>query len=602
MQKRISFLSVVMLLAQLFLNTFGAIAAAATTDADPLDEKVLSSEVVYFSEAETEVDVENYEGEVTAQVTWAVPENGITAEYTEELQLSDKVIFAEMAGELEYASKSVGNYTVSEEGLLNVSFKEAIETQTETPRHLHLKGMTKNVTVAKPAGETVESQPTTEESAQEESAAEESEDPEPASEEVQEGTIEPGFMGPMAVVEENLITDFQFTVNPGEPNQVVVTNNDDLVELDFSNLTALSLRYGLTKPDNTVVHAGDIYTISLPEIFIGYVTQDKPIVVDGYTVATYDIVDGEIIITFTENVKRFDQAKLWVEVSGDFNFDLFEDDNDVKVEIPLRDQASFTVTISPEKTDYDGIDKKEAAKVYTLGANGEKNDTNRNPEFADWVITANDSMKSYTSAKVIDDLGANLEIVEDSIVVHKIIRNYKNEIIGREEITVTPTITATGFEVDLGDIKDAYEISYTTRLIRPDGGGSLKINNAARIELDNQGKNYNEGIDVSWSGDVPSIEKNGNVSSGNADIINWEVKYNFAKEVFGNVDLIDTLSLGEIDFATIKVFEVNTDIDGKIISGSEREVTVAPIKNEAGQMVIPNLDANGKAYYITFDS
>ena len=47
---------------------------------------------------------------------------------------------------------------------------------------------------------------------------------------------------------------------------------------------------------------------------------------------------------------------------------------------------------------------------------------------------------------------------------------------------------------------------------------------------------------------------------------------------------------------------MDTDIDGNIIPGTEKEVTVTPTTDAAGNVVIPNLDANGKAYLITFDS
>ncbi|NLC26780.1 MAG: hypothetical protein GX777_09205, partial [Fastidiosipila sp.] len=53
---------------------------------------------------------------------------------------------------------------------------------------------------------------------------------------------------------------------------------------------------------------------------------------------------------------------------------------------------------------------------------------------------------------------------------------------------------------------------------------------------------------------------------------------------------------------TIKVYEVDPDIDGNVVAESEIPVTVSPVVYVNGKFTIPNLDANGKAYYITFSS
>src|SRR5699024_8526759 len=137
-----------------------------------------------------------------------------------------------------------------------------------------------------------------------------------------------------------------------------------------------------------------------------------------------------------------------------------------------KEEGSYTATLRPEREEYEGQDRKDAGNSYILNADGTKTETDRNPTHVDWTVRVNDSAGSYDNATIVDDLGDNLEIVSDSIKVEKIIRNYNNEEIGREEVSVSPTITDSGFELDLGAVEDAYSITYTTRVLRPDGGGT----------------------------------------------------------------------------------------------------------------------------------
>ena len=397
----------------------------------------------------------------------------------------------------------------------------------------------------------------------------------------------------------NWVTAVEFKLN----GETIENGGTGSIELTGENNIELS--YDLEVPEDSGNLAGETYSLPLPEVFKD-MSNGEPIPLndaDGNKIGTYVIQDGKVLITFLEAADNLDGKAINVNISGSVDESVFENQDEVDVNIPFSDGDEYNSTIEVKRDPYEGTDKKEAGKPYVLDDNGEKVYTNKNPEYVDWTVRANDSMEEIKDAKVIDTLGDNLEIVPDSFKIEKIIRDRNNKETGRETITgITPEIKDPGFELNLGSISDAYDITYTTKITRPEGGGKLTVNNKASIVLDGDSNDYSDKVAVEFSNDIPTIQKDGAVSKDNGDIVNWTVKYNFGKKSIGTVNLTDKLTVGTVDSSSIKVVQVDTDIDGNIIPGTEKEVTVTPTTDAAGNVVIPNLDANGKAYLITFDS
>ncbi|WP_462421871.1 Cna B-type domain-containing protein [Salinicoccus sp. Marseille-QA3877] len=526
--------------------------------------------------------------------------------------LSSSVEVAEaVEGTIESDGTEIATYVVAADGQIEVTFLEGVESAGAAASPVDVEVLVNENSIDEefayvaPIGaeeqlaiplaveeETAEEEASEEESdATEEDADEESTEESSETEEGNERSI-----GTFAAVDENLLSSFEFVINPG-PNETVVEDGADL-EVDLNDMNAARLIYGITKPDELMIAEGDTYTIDLPSFFEQSV-ENRPITVDGTEVATYSIVDGQVIITFNENVNDFDDVEMNVDLTGNFNTEVFETEQEVVVEVPFRDGSSYTATLIAEQQDYDGEDRKSAGNPYVL-EDGEKVEVDRNPEFIDWTVRVNDSMNSFENAAVIDDLGENLSIEEGSFIIERIIRNYNNEEIGREQVDVTPVIYDGGFELDLGDIEDAYEITYTTSIDRPDGGGTHTINNNARIILDGDENPVSDGFEGTWSGDLPGITKNGSLSNDRQDVIDWTVEYNYGQENIGTVTLTDELSHGEIIEDTIQVFLVETNVDGEVV-GTPELINVTPVIDD-GNMTIPELDAEGQAYYMTFSS
>ena len=163
---------------------------------------------------------------------------------------------------------------------------------------------------------------------------------------------------PMAELTENLVTSFKMTLNNNDGN--VVVNNDDELEVDVENLNALSLVYGLTKPNDLDIAPGSTYVINLPTVYGGSNVSGRPITIEGTQVATFDIVDGQIIITFNDEVNNFDNIEMFVNVSGTFNKEVFDEPEEVVVEVPYKGEGSYTATLRPERKEYEGQDRKDA--------------------------------------------------------------------------------------------------------------------------------------------------------------------------------------------------------------------------------------------------
>ena len=259
------------------------------------------------------------------------------------------------------------------------------------------------------------------------------------------------------------VTSFEMTIINEDNSQIVVDNGED-IEVDVANLDSVLMSYGISIANGVNVEAGSTYTIDLPAVYGGGNVTGGPITIQGTQVATFDINDGQVIITFNDRINDFDNRVMSVDLSGEFNTSIFDEQEEFVVDVPYKEEGSYTATLRPEREESEGQDRKDAGNSYILNADGTKTETDRNPTHVDWTVRVNDSAGSYENATVVDDLGDNLEIVEGSIRVEKIIRNYNNEEIRREPVSVSPTILDTGFELDLGAVEDAYSITYTTRV------------------------------------------------------------------------------------------------------------------------------------------
>lgn len=598
MKRKFSIVMVVMLLLQTFLNTLGVVVEAATSENEEVT-SILASDVNYVDQLGNQLDLTDYSGELEAKVTWSIEGQEVLDGQMEELQLNEQVTYEEAKGDLLTADNLVvGTYEMTQAGHLSVLFNDNSQVDSQATGVITLKGYIPEVDEGQ-AEEESEIELEVEESEEIESKEKEVE---AESSEViipEEAVDQPTVF---ALIKQNLLTDvfLSFINNDGVKTEIVNGSN---IEVDVDTLNSAELKFELQRPNDLVISGGDTYVVNLPDFIKTSTKGSQPIIIeDGVEVASFIIENGQVIITFNERVEEFDNFEAFITLTGEFDKTIFETEEEVEIEIPYGEDETFQVIVKPKRQQYQGMDKKEAGKPYIINEDGSKKETNNNPTHLDWTVRANDSGAIYQSATIIDDLGENLEIIEDSFQVYKIIRNYKNEEISREVVEIAPTITATGFELALGEVANAYDISYSTRLIRPDGGGKRTVNNKARIILDGKETKVSDSINATWSGDIPVVTKKGAIPSGRQDIVKWQVAYNYGKENLGTVTLTDQLSKGQVIMDSVLVYQVETDRDGKVISQSETPLNLVPVLDADGNMTLPGLDAQGKAYLITFES
>ncbi|NLA64253.1 MAG: hypothetical protein GX857_13785, partial [Bacteroidales bacterium] len=323
-------------------------------------------------------------------------------------------------------------------------------------------------------------------------------------------------------------------------------------------------------------------------------------------------MDGYITITFL-NANALDDTYLDVKIQGNFDTEVFKGVEEVNIKVPYSGETSFSATIRAKREDYTGEDNKKPGKGYILNDQNEKVPVDKNPTHVDWTVRVNDNANEHTNVKVVDTLGAGLLLIADSFKVEKIIRDYQNNEtkvpVPSSDYTVTPDASGLGFSLEFvgGNINHAYDITYTTVLTKPKDGGPRTFKNTANIFYDGSetGTDISDEFTGTWSETLPVITKTG-ATTDDPHVIDWTVKYNFGKENLGTVTLTDTLSTGhgELIPGTLFVYEVNTDIDGNIVGvlGEPIDDDDLDINIVGGTFSIKDLDADGKAYYITFST
>lgn len=382
-------------------------------------------------------------------------------------------------------------------------------------------------------------------------------------------------------------------------------NHQDTITVDPEKLGGLVLNYEFKAVPNEIeLEAGKVYEIILPNIV--KVSEAETWQNDDKNITFEITVDGKLNIVFSEDFVIKDQREFTAEIKLAIDRTVFEEERYQKVEIGYGDNKIFESEIIGDNDKYEGEDNKTGF-TYILENDG-KTETKVRPTHADWTVTVNNGINRYESAKIQDTIGEGHTLVEDSIVVTKVIRNkVTGAVTGDREVVTLPdgAIQVNGqiFTVDMGDINDTYEVSYTTAITEGQPGTKNTIKNNAVIILDGKETGVSDEIEVDWGKEYPTIKKTSPSVDGN--YINWEINYNYMNEDFGVDPLILTDKLSEgsyFDLADLglNIQEVSLDREGNPIYG--KTVTIEPTLNDQGHLILSIPNSKGKGYKITYRS
>nr|WP_245329691.1 Cna B-type domain-containing protein [Enterococcus alcedinis] len=381
-------------------------------------------------------------------------------------------------------------------------------------------------------------------------------------------------------------------------------NHQGSVTVDPELLGGLILHYEFKQvPNDIELEADKVYEIILPNIV--KVSETKTWQNEDENITFELTVDGKLNIVFSENFVTKDQREFTAEINLAIDRTVFEEERYQKVEIGYGDNKIFESEIIGDNDKYEGEDNKKGF-TYILEEDVKRETTIR-PTHADWTVTVNSGINRYESAKIQDTIGEGHTLVAGSIVVTKVIRNkVTGEILDRETVDVPKDaiqVNGQSFTVDIGDINDTYEVSYTTLITEGQPGTENKIKNNTVIILDGDETKVNEELDVSWGKEYPTIKKTS--PSVDGKYINWEINYNYANEDFGVDPLILTDKLSEGSYFDLKdlglnIQEVSLDREGNPVYGES--VTIEPTLNEQGHLILSIPNAKGKGYKITYRS
>lgn len=416
----------------------------------------------------------------------------------------------------------------------------------------------------------------------------------------------------------NFISKATITVSNSKKNtEQTLANDSDYV---VQNGDKMSLVYTLSFPDDLKIAKGDTYTIYVPQVFKVYNDCNGTLKTsDGRTMGTWTLAQDyndakggyPLKITFSDGLNDLQGRRGTITLNSSFDMTVLEKENVHKLTIPFKDGQKYTVTI-----------KQHTNEEYGDIAKSGELDKDFKPTKIHYTLDFNKSL-SEISNPVIKDTSevdqynpVSQKLDQSSIKVYqvsldsdgKVNKKSRVEVNASEytikEVTSDQVTTANGKKADTfgftvqfnHKIDHAYQIEYDASLALPDSsqnGGNIE-NKASFYDGYNQLSQASFKQWGNWYDNQPLV-KEGKQSSSDASKIDWTIYYNLANKNFGNADLTDAVSTGDIDLSTLKVYQVKVK-DGNSYNRSESNLELTALdKND--YTVTKSTNANGQSTF-----
>ncbi len=389
-------------------------------------------------------------------------------------------------------------------------------------------------------------------------------------------------------------------------NEPVVINEDTTIEL--------SLPWKLE--DTAPLTDGDTATIQIPDMFLqldpgavaGTMYMDDE---DGIPVGvgTYSLSPSNLLTLIFNHELESDGAG-----HGGGKFQL---DREGTVKINFKFDVTKFIEDSTQTIEFGGTSVSIPISVKNPSRLGDvitktESHAAQNPKFVDWTIEVNTELKTIDDAIVVDTIPDGLTLLPETVKIEKLKVGYTGTKTVESDVTaavksVTGTsINATGFQLSLGKIQDAYRITYRTNIT--EYGKGAYVNHA--VLKDGSAPLGNASKDVGNLTMGSLVEKRGAADKGAIDSnkVTWEIDVNKAEDTLENVVVAESgldPNLAIIN-STIQVRELIKNSSGNWVLGDNITEAIKPLNtlDSSSNLEFPiNLgDMDEKTYRIIFDT
>ena len=343
---------------------------------------------------------------------------------------------------------------------------------------------------------------------------------------------------------------------------VVYVDKDGNPYPDQNNVpidAAVKIDYTWSIPEDIMpLKAGDYFDFKLPD---GVTIEEAMGNMRDYGTYTID-ADGTVHFVFNEKVETKH------DIHGTFHYDAHFDKETVpgEVVIDTPTEENFPPSEVHVRPDYNqGIDKSGHF------------DKTPNPSEVIWEININRPLNTMENATLTDPMPAGTTY--KSVVIYPETVGPNGEILSVDK--AHPLVEGTDYTVDAnGKITfigkyaktdQAFNVVYTTSIdddTIPEKGGNVNFTNTATLNDGKTDTDASASVDAEYKG---PITKNGPYSTGDDQVYNWNVEYNYNEQKHKAGSYIeDTMSDAiELVDGSVKLYKITFDKDGNEIKGAE---------------------------------
>ncbi|WP_080843880.1 SpaA isopeptide-forming pilin-related protein [Cytobacillus gottheilii] len=558
------------------------------------------------------------EGEFLVTADWAYTVTGNEEDQTYLFPLPDGVAVAEeQTGELKIDQQPIGNYTVKSDGIEVFIFADTEVSGSGQFQYIGEQVITDPAdTPGEPAKEPAEgtSEGTTEEKAEEaEQAKSEEAKSDGVSEELttveDEGSPAADITAESESEQAETEKGSEDIIQPFQANTDITENILTSAKLTFQNEVGESVDRVTTKSViiadyEWALENGHTYTdgatfhFQVPsELKVYSEVKDEPLWFGDQSVGTFSVaLDGNATVVFNDFIERHSNIKGTLQVLTSIKGTNVITSERIVTVTPIQGEASIDIPVKFEPAG------------STIDKRGVPNRT-YNTDHIVWTVDLNKHLQKIDHAVFKDPIPSGQELDRTTVEVYKLKTKLDGsvEVDGKVEGLTVGKIDNKDFQIELGNIDQAYRIVFTTLV--QDQESSVIENKAYLSGTDLPDQTASASVSVTRG---KPLEKRSIGYDPVTQTITWEIKFNYNEKPVSAKDTLleDRFNDSQVltDFNENQKFlveEVTIDENGKeakVVEVDSSKYTIAdlPVENGKNGFKFQFKEGIEKAYKITY--